>query len=179
MIDAVDSTLESWRLFLLDRKLYLGKHQQHMVLLDLVYDHTFSEIPPNLNRYFLRSVDINAACTQAEAFVYCKIGRVVIVGFINIAKPRQWRGSLVHVKHGAIGSQTYTLPDYFGRYLFERARHADRFYERVSSRQKGRISSDYRRNMDRAVASETWRALDRDVALVGRRRAFGNDLEGE
>jgi hypothetical protein len=146
-----------------------------MLLLDLVHEHTFSEIPPNLNRYILRSVDIDAACTNKEAFVYSKMGRVVLVGFIHMANPWQWQGSLVHVNHGAIGSQTYTLPDYFGRYLFERARRADGFYEKISARQAERISSDYRKNMDRAVASETWGALDKDVGLVGSSRAFGKE----
>ncbi len=179
MIEAADSALTTWRQVLLDEKPHPGKHQQHMLLLDLVHEHTFSEIPPNLNRYILRTVDIDAACTSREAFIYSKMGRVVLVGFIHIAKPRQWQGSLVHVNHGAIGSQTYTLPDSFRRYLFERARRADGFYEKVSSRQAERISNDYRKNLDRAVSSETWKALDQDVILVGRKRAFGKDSESD
>ena len=33
--------------------------------------------------------------------------------------------------------------------------------------------------MDKAVASETWKALDQDVKLVGRSKAFGNESEGD
>ncbi len=179
MMEAADIALAIWRSYLLDESSHPGKHQQHMLLLDLVDEHTFSEIPPNLNRYILRSVEIDAACTSKEAFVYSKMGRVVLVGFIHVASPRQWQGSLIHVGHGAIGSQTYTLPDYFGRYLFERARRADGFYEKISPRQAERISSDYRKNIDRAVASETWKALDQDVRLVGRSKAFGNEPQGD
>lgn len=179
MIEAADSALAMWRSYLLEESPNPGKHQQHMLLLDVVDKHTFSEIPPNLNRYILRSVDIDAACTSKEAFIYSKMGRVVVVGFIHMASPRQWQGSLIHVSHGAIGSQTYTLPDYFGRYLFERARRSDGFYKNISPRQADRISRDYRENMDKAVASETWKALDQDVKLVGCSKAFGNESEGD
>lgn len=178
MIEAADTALTAWRSFLLEESPHPGKNQQHMLLLDLVHEHTFSEIPPNLNRYILRSVDIDAACTSKEAFVYSKMGRVVLIGFIRMANPQHWQGSLIHVNNGAIGSQKYTLPDYFGRYLFERAKRADGFYEKISSRQAERISRDYRKDMDRAVASETWRALDQDVRLVGSSKAFGKESQG-
>ena len=179
MIEAADRALAIWRSFLLDESPHPGKHQQHMLLLDVVDEHTFSEIPPNLNRYILRSVEFDAACKSKEAFIYSKMGRVVVVGFIHMASPRQWQGSLIHVSHGAIGSQTYTLPDSFGRYLFERARRAGDFYENISRRQADRISRDYRENMDKAVASETWKAMDQDVKLVGRSKAFGSESEGD
>lgn len=179
MIEAADRALAIWRSFLLDESPHPGKHQQHMLLLDVVDEHTFSEIPPNLNRYILRSVDVDAACASKEAFIYSKMGRVVVVGFIHMASPWQWQGSLIHVSHGAIGSQTYTLPYSFGRYLFERARRTDDFYKKISRRQADRISRDYRENMDKAVASETWKAMDQDVKLVGRSKAFGSESEGD
>jgi hypothetical protein len=64
-----------------------------------------------------RSVDIDAAWGGEDAFIYSKLGLFVIVGFINIERPKEWQGTKIHVRRGIIEPQHYTLPDSFGDYL--------------------------------------------------------------
>lgn len=167
LLGHVENALDTWREFLLDKCVHPDGFEQHMLLMDLVDSHSINNLPPNMNRYLLRTVEINSACRESQAFVYTKMCRVMLVGFINIDRPRQWQGSKLHLNHGKINSQTYTLPDYFRRYIFERARKAGGFNGKVSAKQASNISTTYRQGMQRATSSETWRALDQDVLLSG------------
>jgi hypothetical protein len=94
-----DKALAQWAAFLLGQEPHPGKYEQHMLPLDLITGHISDGMPPNINRYLLRSVDIDAVCSQSEAFVYVKLPHVLLVGFIHIKHPREWQGTKVHVKH--------------------------------------------------------------------------------
>ena len=120
-------------------------------------------MPENINRYMLQAIDPQVATSGSEAFVYTKMGRVVLVGFIAFKKPPHWQGTKIHVNHGSIGSQEYIMPDYFGRFFLERARRCEGFYTRISSRQAQQIARDYSNNRQRAMESETWAAMGQNV----------------
>jgi hypothetical protein len=49
-----------------------------------IEDHNDPELPSNFNRYVSYSFDIDAACSKTEAFVYVKICRILLIGFIKI-----------------------------------------------------------------------------------------------
>jgi hypothetical protein len=100
-------------------------------------------MPPNINRYLLRSVDIDAVCSQSEAFVYVKLPHVLLVGFIHIKHPREWQGTKVHVKHGTLGSPNYVLPKEVGDYIMGQAWRWKNLQESISEAQNKKIEESF------------------------------------
>jgi hypothetical protein len=124
MTEKAKNTHKIWKEFLLGKCSHPGKNEQHILPLDSIKSHTVDEMPTNINRYILRSVDIDAVFGKKSAFIYSKLERFVIIGFIEMPKPNQWKGTKVHVKHGVIGPKNYILPIEFGDYFMDKARKA-------------------------------------------------------
>jgi hypothetical protein len=99
-----------------------------------------------------------------------------LFGFINVRHPRRWIGTKIHVKRGRLGGEIGVSQEVFN-YLVERANVERLEAEKISPRQKEIIALAYRNNPDRAVASETWQAMDHDVRLFGD-EAFIDPEEG-
>lgn len=166
-LQAADHSLEVWKQFLLGRRPDPENHEQHMLLLGSVKNHTFDEMPSNINRYIMRTVDIDAMCNSTTALVYSKMGRVMLIGFINVPAREEWIGTELYVKQGQIALSDSCLPMVFGDYIVNRAQKFHGFYDRISKRQVEKIDKDYRKDMQRASKSETWKAMAHDVNLFG------------
>jgi hypothetical protein len=157
-----------WKEFLLDRRFHPERHEQHFLPLDTIESFIHPGMPPNINRYILRTVDIDAVWGGKDAFIYSKIGRFVIVGFLNMHRPKEWQGTKVHVQGGILKSQTYTLPVQFGEYFIAQARKFAEVQARISERQNKKIEESFWENIDRVADSESFRAMDHDVRLFGK-----------
>ena len=165
--DAAEHALGVWKDFLLGNTKNPGKHEQHMLFLGAIKTHTFDELPTNINRYFLRVIESDAIYTNDTAHVYTKMGPIVIVGFINVPRPKEWIGTKIHVNHGKIESRKCTLPLDFGNYLLDRARNCGGFYNKISKRQAIKINEPYDKDIDKAIKSKTWEAMAHDIDLFG------------
>ena len=85
----IAKTIETWKSFLFDECPNPGPFEQHMVLLDYpdsVQD--ISDFPPNMNRFIVRGCGINLCHNHGHPlFIYTKMGRVTLLGFIGIELP--------------------------------------------------------------------------------------------
>jgi hypothetical protein len=161
-------TYQVWKEFLLGKRPHPGKHEQHILPLDAVENHTLGKIPININRYILRSVDTDAVAGENRAFVYSKLERIIIIGFIEMPNPHQWDGTKVHVKNGSIGPRHYTLPIEFGDYFIGQANKALNIQKKISEKQNKKIEQSFRKNIDTLADTETIRALKQDMRLAGK-----------
>lgn len=164
----------TWADFLLDRCPHPDQHQQHFLPLDVIECFTHPGMPPNINRYILRTVDIDAVFGGNNAFVYTKMGRFLVIGFLNMLRPRDWQDTLVHVKRGIIKPQSYTVPAQFGDYLISKANRFAEVNDSISERQDKLIEETFRKNIDKIANSETFTAMHHDVRLFGE-AAFKKD----
>jgi hypothetical protein len=160
--------MKIWQEFLLDARPHPGRCEQHFLPLDSVVSFTQSDMPTNINRYIARSVDIDAAWAGDDAFVYAKLGRFLIVGFMHIQHPKEWQGTKIHVRDGIIEPRTYTLPRAFGDFFLDKARRAAGVQAKISDQQQKKIEVSFRKDLDRAAHSESLKALDQDVRLFGK-----------
>jgi hypothetical protein len=99
------------------------------------------------------------------------MGRITLLGFIGIENPRHWIGTKIHVSRGVIGG-SINIPDQFLGYMKERATAELHEQDRISKKQKKVIKKTYRKDPDRAVMSETFKALDHDVLMFGKKAVF-------
>ncbi len=167
--------LSYWKSFLLGEIPHPSRFEQHMLPFDRIERFTYPDMPPNINRYIFRTVDIDTVHSgDKAAYVYSKMGRIVLVGFIEMPYPREWKESKLHVKEGVFGSKHYVLPSGFWDYFVNKAERLITVQNSMSEKQWGKIDETYRKDLDRAANSETMKAMDYDVILFGN-NAFTNE----
>jgi hypothetical protein len=159
----------TWKAFLVGQLPHPGAFQQHILPLDGI--EAISSRPdylsPNINRYLMRMVDMDLCRGEETNFVYSKLGRFVILGFIRLDRPSQWQGTKVHVKTGRIAPRKYTMPKQFFRYLNSKARCAAELQSGISPRQGQKIDRAFRANIDNYIGSDEFIAMENDIRMFG------------
>ena len=169
----IAKALQTWKAFLLNQRPTPGSFEQHMILLDVIKSvQNINSLPPNWNRFMIRGRHINLAHADGQPqYIYTKMGRITLLGFIGIKYPRHWVGTKIHVKRGVIGG-SIRVPIQFLDYLKERANVEMNEQNRISQKQKEVINKTYRKDSARAVKSETLKALEHDVRRFGKEAVF-------
>ena len=163
-----EMALQRWKDFLTDKESNPDRFEFHLLPLDGIASTSDPDMPSNISRYFLRSVDIDSVCTKTSAFVHAKMCHLLLVGFIEMPSAKHWRGTKVHINNGFIdGKVNYQLPANFGEYLKGRARLVGQALDSISEKQWQNITQTYQKDIDRAASSESFRAMNFDVNLFG------------
>jgi hypothetical protein len=172
-----DQALEVWANFLLGKRPHPSGFEQHILPLGAIETASHMRLPPNINRYFLRGIQIDVACNRSTSIVFSKLGSIAIIGFINVPNAKDWTGTKVRVRGGTIKPRTYVIPAQFGHYLLEKAEGAWDDMARMSSAQRRKVDDHVRANLDQFANSDVFKAMQFDVDMFGH-RAF-HDREGK
>jgi len=173
--EAIERASQRWKDFIEDNEPYPGPYEQHILPLDGIASTSDPSTPPNMSRYFLRTVDIDVARTKKTAFVYAKMCHLLLVSFIEMPYASHWRGTKVHINRGYVGGKVgYAIPSGFGEYLKDRARMVAQAQDSISQKQWNNITKTYQAGLDRAANSESFRAMNFDVNIFGQ-SAFKDD----
>lgn len=170
--DAVARIAEAeatWKAFLLGQRPHPGHFEQHLVPFGAIesISNRSENLSPNINRYLMRTVDMDLCRGETTNFVYSKLGRFVILGFIREDHLSRWQGTKVHVKTGRIEPRQYTMPRGVFEYLNSRARLEAGLLSGVSLRQSEKIGQAFRANIDKFVDSDQFVAMQNDVRMFG------------
>ncbi len=173
-IAEVEST---WKEFLLGRQPHPGPFEQHLIPFDAMGSISFpkDEVSPNLNRYLMRTVDmdlmrtvvVDTSRTGKAIYVYTKLGRFAIFGFVREEQRSRWQGTKVHVKKGVIEPRTYQLPQALFEYMNGRARRTAELLASISPRQSDKIDQSFRSNINKYIGSDEFQAMQNDVRMFG------------
>jgi hypothetical protein len=163
----------TWREFLLGRIARPEGHEHHFLPLGPIESHTFSDMPPNMNRYFLRAVQMEIVSGERTAFTYAKLGPFAILGFISMPASSRWVGTRVFGGQGRTRRPDYIIPSTFVDYVFEKAGRLAAMYDKMSDKQAEKIEEAYRANMERAAQSGSIEAMSHDVRLFDRKAFTG------
>lgn len=177
-LEAIKQAEAAWRAYLLGQTQHPGSYRQHIVPFDQVGSFT-GNLPSNINRYLMRAIQIDFCQGGKTLFVYSKIGRFAILGFIAQPEPSHWAGSRVNANAGTLEPRTYTFPHSFRAYLTEQAGTVNDAMASMSSRQRQRVDETLLANLDRIRGSDFFTAMQADVDLFGQ-NAFtphSQDLE--
>jgi hypothetical protein len=180
---AAEEALRVWREFLRGRVPHPGRFEQHFLILEDIAYHGAGPMPANMNRYALRSIEIDIARSDDFGFTFVKMGPFAILGFFHLAKARAWQGGKVRVRHGSVGGPTsYSLPSTFFDYLVGRARKAGSIMENLSDRQRAvadrATEASLAKNMGKLAGSHWMKAMQRDFDQFGE-EAFKAGWPGE
>lgn len=170
LLKSVDNALNIWQEFLLDKRQHPYNCEQHILLFrGFNTDRHDSKLPSNFNQYISRSIDIDAVCskTQPCAYIYVKMCRVLLIGFIEMNHRDRWRGTKIHVNKGTLEIKRYRMPSFIRDFMFHKSRRLQNINKEMSTRQWDKISKDYQKNFDKYPHSEMFNAITYDFMLFG------------
>lgn len=170
----------TWRAFLLGQRQHPGSFRQHLLPLDAIQSITFGQdLSPNLNRYLMRMTDFDLLEGETASYVYSKLGRFVILGFIRQDRPNHWQGSKVHLKTGQIEPRKYTINKGLFDYMNARARLVADLLSGISPRQAKNINEARRANVEKYVGSDEFLAMLNDLRMFGEAAFTRDELPDE
>ncbi|WP_321917302.1 MULTISPECIES: hypothetical protein [Paraburkholderia] len=155
-----------WREYLLGSRQHPMHFRQYIYPLDQIATAR-GELAPNINRYLMRAIDMDLCGSTSSTFVYSKLGRFIILGFISQSNADRWRGGKVHAKEGVVESRRYVMPSAFGSYLNSRAKKMDEALASVSDRQYQKMEEGLKANAHNYVTSDAFVAMQADVEMFG------------
>lgn len=157
---------KTWKEYLTGIRSHPGKFRQFVYPMDILTS-TPGQLPPNFNRYIARSIDSDFCQSPSFTFVYSKLGRFIILGFITEPLAAQWVGGKVNANEGAIEPKNYFLPSSFLKYLISRAKAADDALSSVTDRQYQKIQDSLLVNAEKFRNSDSFTAMEADIRLFG------------
>jgi len=171
----IESARNRWKAFLLGNAPHPGEFRQHLLPLDEVNATSVSNLPANINRYLMRAIDIDLCHTESGGtiFVFSKIARFAIIGFINGPPSGQWQGTKVNANRGTIEPRDYAVPKALLDYLCHKARCVTTAHEKISERQREKIDKAFLSNVDQLRGSDFFKAMEADVKMFGRKAFTG------
>ena len=168
LLPLVDKALNTWKDFLLDKQPHPVSFEQHMLpFTGFIKDCNDPELPSNFNRYVARSIDIDAACSKTEAFIYVKMCRILLIGFIAMDYPNLWRDTKIHVNRGILEKKRYKVPITIRNFMYYKAKRVQKVQRSMTDRQWDRIGQDYEKNPEKFRDSEMFHAITRDSIMFG------------
>jgi hypothetical protein len=158
-----DEALNTWRSFLRGQVPNTGIFEQHIIPISMVAEHNMPGMSHYLNRYFLRTVDMDVACSSYSAFVYVKMGRLILFGLIQEPHPKVWLGTKLHIRKGIIGGKRFILPTGIDEYINYKASKLEGANNRLSRRQQEKVRQV--QEMEKFKESEIYQVMVQDMIL--------------
>lgn len=98
----VNRALDIWRAYLNKERADIASNVQHLIILDEVASSTGIENDFDLYLYIQRGIDFNTMHSENEAYIFTKLGKVMIAGVILNEDPRvQWNNTEINLFKGS------------------------------------------------------------------------------
>lgn len=163
-LDTAESALAS---YLLGDSNTLGKYEQHLYPLEGMTETSVRGAPPNLNRYFLRTMQMDLLESDSGSIVYTKLPGFMLLSLTGHKESNRMRSSRVAMGEGRISPRTYWWPTGFAEYMFDKVRAIETVYSSMDKTQKDKITKAVLDNPERFKASRTFKAFQHDLAMFG------------
>lgn len=164
----IADALAAWRGFLLGSTKHPGDFTQHLLPVEVVTGYTSPRISPFLNRYFLRSAQIDLITSQSSIYIYTKMCKILIFGRIHEKRPNDWLGLQLHAKRGLLLSARSKVPGALAEYLNEKADDAKHTLDSLSPNQRDKVDALVMSNLDNIANSDLFDAMRYDVMHSGK-----------
>lgn len=143
----------------------LSNCEQHIIPLEKTISIPVSNLPANLNRYFLRALAMDIISYDDNILIYTKLPQFIVLGLIKVKNPVLMEQSLISVKSNKIYPKEYYLPDGFMDYIFDKANEIRELSEMIPKVQLDRSEKFIIDNPEIVFKSKFFEAFIADVAL--------------
>ncbi|MBU2986804.1 hypothetical protein KO528_15675 [Saccharophagus degradans] len=166
-VQAVDNAKTHLAKYLLNEVDNLNQYEQHLYPLEKIESTTEHGLPPNINRYFLRTMAMDIIGNDKDIFIVTKIPSFVLLGCVKFKELSKIRSSRIALKKGQISPREYYWPDGFANYMIEQATEVSKIYESIPEKHHERIEEFLIKNPEKAVNSKLFEAFLHDYERFG------------
>jgi len=166
-IEAIDAAEQHLARYLLDEVKNLNQYEQHVYPLERIESTTESGLPPNINRYFLRTMAMDIVGNGKNIFVFTKIPSFIVLGCVKFENIKKMRSSRIALKQGQIRPREYWWPDGFANYIVDKANEQSAVYKQIPKEHLEKFDEYIRKNPEKAVNSELFKAFLYDYDRFG------------
>lgn len=168
--DALDAAQEHWARFLLGQEENLNQFEQHVFPLDKIESTNNSNLPNNINRYFLRTMAMDIVGNSTDIYVYTKLPSFIFLGIVRAKNSKIMRSSRIALRSGKLSPRKYHMPGGFGDYIEESANTINETYNQISEKDKDRFEEFIKNNPEKTANSKLFEAFQHDY------KQFGDDV---
>lgn len=165
-LDHAESHLES---FLLGQEANLYQYEQHLFPLESIENTNQHGLPPNINRYLLRTMSMDIIGNARDLYIYTKLPKFILLGVVKAKDVNKMRSSRIALKSGKISPRDYWLPDGLINYVIEKANASRAAYDRIPESQQNRIDREILGNPQKVVNSNLFNAFMHDYNQFGKK----------
>lgn len=156
------------RNFLLGDIQNLNQYEQHIFpLSEIEKPPEYLNFPPNINRYFLRSIGIDVLSGDEDIYTFTKLPTFLIIGIINSKYSKQMRESRVALKQGVLRPSNLIMPEYLLGYMKDKANEIQFKMSSISEDQSNKVYNAVIDNLDKAADSKSFQAMMHDYTIFG------------
>ncbi len=166
-IQAINAAERHLAKYLLDEVNNLNQYEQHLFPLEKIESTTENGLPPNINRYFLRTMAMDIIGNDKDIFIFTKIPSFVLLGCIKAEELNKIRSSRIALNQGQIRPREYWWPDGFANYMVDKAREISNIYETIPEAHHDKIDEFIRKNPEKAAKSKLFEAFLHDYERFG------------
>ncbi|QCW27520.1 hypothetical protein FE772_19630 [Lysobacter enzymogenes] len=174
--DLLHGAEQSWRRFLLKEAPNPGAFRLHLVPFYSTFEWG-SEWPPNMNRYTMRTIQIDLCGGEHCVYTCVKLPRFMIFGHVMEADPSCWRGTKVNANGGIVMTSGFQLPMGLMGYIKAKAQGVIDAMSEISERQNLKIQAAITSNAASIAGSDFFNAMNADLENFGV-GAFISDIKG-
>ena len=145
----------------------LYQYEQHLFPLEGIDSTTSPHLPPNINRYFLRTMAMDIVGNDSNLFIYTKLPCFIFLGVVKCKEPGKIRPSRIAIKQGKISPREYYWPDGFINYIVEKANVVGDAYDSIPKEHRDKIEQYVVDNPEKAVNSKLFEAFMHDYKMFG------------
>ena len=164
LLDKAESHLSR---YLLGKEKYLQHYKQHVFPLEPIESTTESNLPPNINRYFLRTIAMDIINNSDNIYIFTKLPRFIILGVVKSSEAQSMKNSQIREKAGKIKPREYWWPDGFSNYIVEKAEEIGKKSKAITAKDGKKFEEFIRKNPDKAANSKVFEAFLHDYDMFG------------
>ena len=167
MIHRIDDTIENWRQELLANDSTDNTTEFHCFTLGPIEQTDFTNLPPSINRYFLRAIDTDVIHNSTDVMVYAKLARLVIIGTLQRSADKEWVNTQICPSGDTLKRHVEMSGD-IGEFLIHKAGEYHSLINSFSNKQMNKLSDAMMADVDKTANSASFGAMYHDVQLFGR-----------
>lgn len=163
----LDTAQEHLRKYLIGEADNLNQYEQHLFPLEKIESTDSQNLPPSINRYFLRIMGMDIVGNSTDQYVFTKLPSFMLLGVIKARNVKPIRSSRIAINSGVLSPRKYRWPDGFASYIFEKADEFIEVHQRIPQKHLESFDKYIRENPEKVIKSRQFQAFLDDYERFG------------
>lgn len=163
----LDEVQEHLKKYLLGETENLYQYEQHLFPLEKIESTDSYDLPPSINRYFLRIMGMDIVGNSTDQYIFTKLPSFMLLGVIKAKNVKAMRSSRIAINSGVLSPREYRWPDGFASYVFEKADEIIELHQSIPQKHLDSFDKYIKENPEKVIKSKQFQAFLDDYERFG------------